>query len=104
MDSEPLFAEAQDLPSSDREVWMSLEIRSAKVDAMARELATATGEDLETAVERAIAERLSRLHRPLSKRRRGDIGALFDRLARMPVQDDRQPDQIIGYGREGLPE
>jgi hypothetical protein len=28
---------------------------------------------------------------------------LFDRLARMAVIDDRSPDEIIGYGPNGLP-
>ncbi len=37
---------------------MSLEIRAPEADGLARELAAATGEDIETAVVRAIEERL----------------------------------------------
>jgi len=31
------------------------------------------------------------------------IDALFDRLAQLPVLDRRSPDEIIGYGPDGLP-
>lgn len=31
------------------------------------------------------------------------IEALFDRLAQMPVLDSRSPDEIIGYGPDGIP-
>jgi antitoxin VapB len=77
---------------------MSLEIRSPKADALAHELATATGEDVDTAVLKAIEERLARVPRPLSADRQLEIDTLFDRLARMPVLDGRTPDEIIGYG------
>lgn len=40
---------------------MSLEIQDPKPDKLARELATATGEDIDTAVVRAIEERLARM-------------------------------------------
>jgi antitoxin VapB len=83
---------------------MSLEIHAPKADALARELATATGEDIDTAVVRAIEERLARTPR---SRRPADgkaaIEALFDRLAQLPVLDRRSPDEILGYGPDGLP-
>jgi antitoxin VapB len=82
---------------------MSLEIRSPKADALAHELATATGEDVDTAVLKAIEERLARVPRPLSTDRQIEIDILFDRLASMPVLDTRTPDEIIGYGPDGLP-
>jgi antitoxin VapB len=82
---------------------MSLEIRSARADSLARELARATGESVEIAVERAIEERLARIPRPLPKTRQAKIDALFDRLARMPALDGRSPDEIVGYGPDGLP-
>ena len=82
---------------------MSLEIRSPKVDALARELASATGEDINTAVERAIEERLARFPRQLPPERRAKLDALFDRLARLPVLDPRSADDILGYGPDGLP-
>jgi antitoxin VapB len=82
---------------------MSLEIRSPKADALARELASAAGEDIDTAVERAIEERLARFARHLSPERRAEVDALFDRLTRLPVLDARSPDEILGYGPDGLP-
>lgn len=82
---------------------MSLEIHSPKADALAHELANATGEDLETAVERAIEERLARVPRPLTAARQAAAKALLEELARMPVLDPRPIDEIIGYDENGLP-
>jgi hypothetical protein len=82
---------------------MSLEIRSLKADTLAHELANATGEDIETAVERAIEERLARVPHPVPFADRGEIEKLFDRLAKLPVRDSRAPDEIMGYGPDGLP-
>jgi antitoxin VapB len=82
---------------------MSLEIHTPKADALARELATATGEDIDTAVVRAIEERLARTPRRHAAGGKAAIEALFDRLALLPVLDRRSPDEIIGYGPDGLP-
>jgi len=82
---------------------MSLEIRSPKADALAHELATATGEDIDTAVERAIEERLARVPRALPVQGLPGIDALFERLAEMPIRDARTPEEIVGYGSDGLP-
>src|SRR4051812_2319129 len=43
------------------EIGILMNIRSAKVDELAQRLARLTGEDVETALERAIEERLSRV-------------------------------------------
>ncbi len=80
---------------------MSLEIHAPKADVLARELATATGEDIDTAVVRAIEERLARIPRPPDVGRT-TIEALFDRLAQLPVLDHRSPDEIVSYGPDGL--
>ena len=82
---------------------MSLEIRAPGADSLARELAEATGEDVETAVVRAIEERLARMPRRVSARARAESEALFERLAKLPVLDRRTPDEIVGYGPDGLP-
>lgn len=82
---------------------MSLEIRSPRADRLAQELASATGEDIDTAVERAIEERLARVPRPLPPERRAQVKALLDRLARMPVLDPRSPEEIIGFDQHGVP-
>ena len=59
--------------------------------------------DVETAVERAIEERLSRVTPPSAADRRAALQAFFDRVSRMPVTDSRSADEIIGYGPDGLP-
>jgi antitoxin VapB len=82
---------------------MSLEIHAAEADALARELAAATGEDIDTAVVRAIEERLARMPRQRVADRGTAIESLFDRLERLPVLDRRSADEIIGYGPDGLP-
>ena len=82
---------------------MSLEIRSPKAGALAHKLATATREDIETAVLKAIEERLVRIHRRLPVETQVEVDALFDRLTSMPVVDNRTPDAIIGLGPDGPP-
>lgn len=82
---------------------MSLEIRAPEADALARELANTTGEDIDTAVVRAIEERLARTPRRHPADRAAAIEALFDRLAQLPVLDRRTPDEIMAYGPDGLP-
>lgn len=82
---------------------MVLNIKSPEADRLARELSTATGESLTTAVERALQERLERAHssRPELIERR--VRALRDEVAHLPVLDDRSSDAIIGYDEHGLP-
>jgi hypothetical protein len=82
---------------------MTLEIHAPQADALAHALATATGEDIDTAVVRAIEERLARVPRRQSADHGADIDTLFDRLTRMPGLDSRSPDEIIGYAPDGLP-
>lgn len=77
---------------------MSLRILAPEADTLARELATATGEDID-----AIQERLARIPRHRAAHEGAAIEALFDRLAQLPVCDNRSPDEIIGYGPDGLP-
>ena len=80
-----------------------MNIRSAKLDELARRLARLTGEDIETALERAIEERLSRVAPPMRADREVAMNAFFERVSRMPVLDSRPIDDIVGYGRDGLP-
>jgi antitoxin VapB len=80
-----------------------MSIASARVDELAQRLARLTGEDVETAVERAIAERLSRIARPVPADRQAALRKFFDRVSKMPVKDFRSPDEIIGYDADGLP-
>lgn len=79
-----------------------MNIRSAKVDELVQRLARLTGEDVETALERAIQERLSRVVSPAADRRAA-LTSFFERTATLPVQDSRSADEILGYDRFGLP-
>ncbi len=82
---------------------MALSIKDGETDRLARTLAAATGETLTEAIRRALRERLERQ----TLRSRGRIGAeirgIQERLARLPVQDERSPEQILGYDDHGLP-
>ena len=80
-----------------------MNIVSAKVDELAQRLARMTGEDVETALERAIEERLSRVAGAGPVDREAALRRFFDRVSRMPVKDPRPIDEIIGYGPDGLP-
>ena len=79
-----------------------MNVISAKADELAYRLARLTGEDVETAVERAIEERLSRVEtaRPVS---RAAILKFIKNVSAMPVKDARPIDEIVGYGPDGLP-
>jgi antitoxin VapB len=80
-----------------------MNIRSTKVDELAQRLARLTGEDVETALERAIEERLSRIASPVPTGRNAAMHSFFDRVCRLPVLDPRPADEIVGYDRFGLP-
>jgi hypothetical protein len=58
-----------------------MNIAFERIDELARRLARVTGEDVETAVERAIAERLSRLCVPSAEDRRAALQEFFDLAA-----------------------
>jgi antitoxin VapB len=86
-----------------RTVYMALEINSVKAGNLASQLAAATGEDVDTAVVRAIEERLVRVTRQAPLATDDELDYLFEKLAQMPVLDAHSPDEIVGYGPDGLP-
>jgi antitoxin VapB len=85
---------------------MTLHIKDEKADRLARELAQATGETLTEAVTRAIEERLGRYRRrseaEVEARRKGMMEILKE-IDKLPVLDERTPDEILGYDEDGLP-
>jgi antitoxin VapB len=81
----------------------SMNIRSAKLDQLAQRLARLTGEDVETALQRAIEERLSRVAPPAPADRKAAMDSFFERVSRMRVLDPRPADEIVGYDGCGLP-
>jgi antitoxin VapB len=64
-----------------------MNIASAKVDELAQRLARLTGEDVETALERAIEERLARIAVTGQEDREAALRRFFDRVSAMPVKD-----------------
>ena len=84
-------------------IFEVMNIASARVDELAQRLARLTGEDVTTAVERAIEERLSRITPASPAQRRVALQEFFDLALRTPVKDPRDIDEIIGYGPDGLP-
>ena len=79
-----------------------MSIASPRIEELAQRLARLTGADVETALERAVEERLSRLAAPSAEDRRAALREFFDLAARTPAKDARSIDEIIGYGPDGL--
>ena len=83
---------------------MAISIKDPETDRLARALAAATGESLTAAIRAALRDRLERE----SQRSRRGIGAevrrIQERLARLPILDQRSADHIIGYGADGVPD
>lgn len=79
---------------------MALSIKNERADELARELARLTGKSITEAIVLALEGEVKR------RRNKTDIGAalkaLSEELAKYPVLDDRDPDEIL-YDEHGLP-
>jgi antitoxin VapB len=83
---------------------MSLNIKNAEADRLARELAELTGESLTEALTIALRERLERESGRKRSRFLGEeIARIQERIARLPPLDRRSDEEIIGYDEHGLP-
>lgn len=83
---------------------MALSIKDPETDRLARALADTTGESLTEAIRRALEERLARETQQRTKYRLVTaVKRVQERLASLPVLDDRDADAIIGYDEHGLP-
>jgi len=80
---------------------VALTIENAEADRLARELAAETGESLEDVVVNALRERLAQRQREAHVDR--VIREMQERVAKLPVLDDRPADEILGYDEWGLP-
>ena len=83
---------------------MALSIKDPETDRLARALADATGESITEAIRRALEERLSR--ETLSRqgyRLETAVRRVQERLAKLPVLDARDPDDLLGYDEHGIP-
>ena len=83
---------------------MAINIKDETADRLARELADETGESITTAVSIAVRERLERLRGAVPReRRREELTRVAKRSAQRRVRDGRTPEEILGYGPDGLP-
>lgn len=83
---------------------MALRIDDSETEHLARRLAQLTGETIEMATKRAIAERLCRLgNQPRRSALLGDLTDIRRRWAKLQIIDDRTEDEILGYDEHGLP-
>lgn len=83
---------------------MALSIKNPETERLARELARVTGESLTEAVTEALRDRLVReTGRRDDRTLREDLRRIQEEFRRLPVFDDRTPDEIIGYDEYGLP-
>jgi antitoxin VapB len=64
-------------------------------------LAAETGESIEDAVVNALRQRLAQHQRDAHVDR--VIGEMQERVAKLPVLDDRPADEILGYDEWDLP-
>ena len=83
---------------------MALSIKNPEVDQLARELARLTGETMTEAILQALKERLRREHGkayPIPLRE--ELQVIRERCAALPVLDEREPDEILGFDSRGLP-
>ena len=79
---------------------MALSIKSERADQLARDLADLTGESITDAVVASLEARLEVERR---RRRALGLGDIVERFRHLPVLDQRDADQIMGYDDDGLP-
>ncbi len=82
---------------------MPLSIKDPETDRLARALASATGETLTEAIRRALTERLERERARRGGRLAAEVRRIQERVARLPVRDDRASDELVGYDEHGAP-
>jgi antitoxin VapB len=83
---------------------MSLSIKNAETEQLARRVADKTGESLTGAIQKSLEERLARLQASRRNRLRADqIAELLRRVDALPTRDTRPAEEILGYDEHGMP-
>ena len=77
-------------------------LEEGEVKALVERLTTLTGETKSAALHNALKERLDRLVADDREAYIARIRAVTSRVAAMPVLDNRDADDIIGYNEHGL--
>jgi len=82
---------------------MAISIRNEKTEKLAREVAHLTGENLTQTITHSLEERLNRLKgRKTTIDLRHEIMLISERCQSLPDIDPRTPDEILGYGQDGV--
>ncbi len=82
---------------------MAISIRNEKTENLAREVAHLTGENLTQAIRHSLEERLNRLKgRKTTIDLKQEIMLISERCKSLPDIDPRTPDEILGYGQDGV--
>ena len=83
---------------------MPLNIKDADTHALAKRLASLTGESLTQAVKQAVQERLEQVEKTRCASHLADeLDHIALHCASLPRRDGRSAEQIIGYDERGLP-
>ena len=83
---------------------MALNIRNPEAERLAEAVARLAHETKTEAVTRALRDRLARLRRERGGRRLADeLDEIAVHCARLPIEDSRPADEILGYDERGLP-
>ena len=83
---------------------MPLNIKDADTHALAKRLASLTGESLTKAVKRAIQERLAQVERTRDGTGLADeLDRIALHCAGLPRRDRRSADEVVGYDEHGIP-
>jgi len=83
---------------------VALSIRNKDAERLAREVARETGESITRAIMTALEERLRRLTGRRAAAGLSDaILRIAERCAALPDLDNRSPEEILGYGDDGVP-
>ena len=81
---------------------MALSIRNPKTEALAREVAAETGENITAAVTVALEERLEKVRgRRTVPNLVAEIMQISRRCSALPTLDSRPIEDILGYGDDG---
>ena len=82
---------------------MALSIRNPRAEKLAREVAAESGESLTEAILRALEERLERIRgRRMASDIVQEIMKISRRCSALPDQDQRTPEEILGYDYVGV--
>ncbi len=83
---------------------MALNIRNRTTEELAATLARLTGETKTEAVTKALHDRLERVRRERTGRNLADeLDEIALHCASLPILDDREAGDILGYDDHGLP-